>query len=82
MAQTLVNAPTIAIDLRAELFEHIRKLSPKDGDAWKKLLAQVNAGERSYIIQIRTALEDLSNEGKKVCLVYNHKVSDAAVIYF
>lgn len=80
-AQFIANSPTLAIDLRLEVFEQIKKLTPKDQDGWKRLVSQVGLNEKGYVSQIRQAIEELANEGKKIVMLYNHKTADMAVIY-
>ncbi|ODV89249.1 hypothetical protein CANCADRAFT_16753, partial [Tortispora caseinolytica NRRL Y-17796] len=65
-------APTIAVDMKDEVFNMVAGTG-MDGDSWKQLLAQIPAGQKQAVQNLRDILVQEVEKGTKVVFLYSYR---------
>ena len=79
------NADILAIETKDEVLESLRGARLSDGDSWRKVIQQVQVGERLYLTQVHQLLGEYKRQwtegnGARVVGLYNFRTS-ACIAY-
>jgi translation initiation factor 2-alpha kinase 4 len=80
-ANAFVRCPIAAVDLREDVLDNIKMTSFHDTEGWKRLIQGAPAPDRKYIQEVQELINEIANEGEKMCVIYNFRTGGCVFYY-
>jgi len=81
LSEMYLKCPVVTVDVRADILDEIKFMGLSDTEGWKRLVQNVPAPERKYVLSIQELLEEIKTEGHKECWVFSFRTWGGGIIH-